>query len=88
MEKIEPWVFKGRETPTRLKRMTLRAFSEGMITPDKAEQICLGCCESIEENMEDKIHYSPRDTTVRLKYDFLTLEPIRVFLRSLNEGWK
>ena len=45
--KIEPFEFRGNETPSRLKQMTLRAFSEGVISAERAEQIIPGCTEPI-----------------------------------------
>ncbi len=45
----EPVEFAGREHPTRLRQMTLRALAEGLITPEKAEQFFPGRAEGIEE---------------------------------------
>jgi len=47
--KKEPVEFAGRERPTRLRQMTLRALAEGLITSEKAEQFCPRCTEGIEE---------------------------------------
>jgi hypothetical protein len=38
----EEFDFKGHEQPTRLKQMTLRALSEGIISQEQAERICPG----------------------------------------------
>ena len=46
--KREPVEFKGDEEPTRLKQMTLRALAEGLITRDRASQLCPGCIEQQE----------------------------------------
>lgn len=40
--KKEPVEFRGRESPMRLRQMTLRALAEGMITPTKAEEFSSG----------------------------------------------
>ncbi len=40
--KQEPVDFEGHEVPFRLVQMTLRALSEGVITPDQAERLCQG----------------------------------------------
>ena len=45
--KVEPVGFQGNETPSRLKQMTLRAFSEGVISAQRAEQIIPGCTEKL-----------------------------------------
>ncbi len=38
--KAEPVQFAGDEKPTRLRQMTLRALAEGIITEERAEQLC------------------------------------------------
>ncbi len=47
-KKMEPVPFHGKEDPTRLRLMTLRALAEGLITRDRAEQICPGCTRELE----------------------------------------
>jgi len=39
----ESLIPRGKEHPTRLKQMTLRALTEGLITPEKAQELCPGC---------------------------------------------
>ncbi|WIG60507.1 MAG: hypothetical protein OJF49_003255 [Ktedonobacterales bacterium] len=39
----EPVACEAPEEPTRLKQMTLRAFAEGIITEERALQLCPGC---------------------------------------------
>lgn len=46
-KKTEPFTFHGNETPSRLKQMTLRAFSEGTISATRAEQIVPGCTQAM-----------------------------------------
>jgi len=46
--KKEPIEYNGEELPTKLKQMTLRALSEGIITPIKAEELCPGCKKDIQ----------------------------------------
>ncbi len=41
--KEEPYTFDGQEEPTRLKQMTLHALAEGIITEERALQLCPGC---------------------------------------------
>jgi Zn-dependent peptidase ImmA (M78 family)/transcriptional regulator with XRE-family HTH domain len=41
--KREPVEYRGNEAPSLLRQMALRAVSEGIITSDKAEEICPGC---------------------------------------------
>jgi Zn-dependent peptidase ImmA (M78 family) len=41
----EPVSFQGQEQPTRLQQMTLRALAEGIVTMEKAEELCPGCVE-------------------------------------------
>ncbi len=48
MKKIEPDDHPVREEPQKLKLMTLRAHAEGMITKDKAEELCPGCVKELE----------------------------------------
>ncbi|MGH2484399.1 MAG: helix-turn-helix domain-containing protein [Ktedonobacterales bacterium] len=40
MRKSEPYDLPGRETPTRLQQMTLHALAEGLITEEKALEVC------------------------------------------------
>lgn len=40
--KKEPIEYVGNETPVKLKQMTHRALSEGIITQEKAEELCPG----------------------------------------------
>ena len=47
-KKMEPVPFHGKEEPSRLKLMTLRALAEGLITGDRAEQLCQGCTRALE----------------------------------------
>jgi Zn-dependent peptidase ImmA (M78 family)/transcriptional regulator with XRE-family HTH domain len=42
-KKIEPVSFEGKEEPSRLKLMTLRALAEGVISKERAEMVCPGC---------------------------------------------
>lgn len=42
-KRVEPVKFEGNEEPTRLRLMTLRGIAEGLISPQRAEQICPGC---------------------------------------------
>lgn len=46
-KKVEPYGFNGNETPSRLRQMTLRAYAEGVISTDRAEQISPGCTGKI-----------------------------------------
>ncbi|MCL4850541.1 MAG: ImmA/IrrE family metallo-endopeptidase, partial [Bryobacteraceae bacterium] len=41
--KTEPVSYEGNEKPTRLHQMTLRALAEGIISTEKAEELCPGC---------------------------------------------
>lgn len=43
MRKSEPYPLRGSETPTRLRQMTLHALAEGLITEEKALEICPEC---------------------------------------------
>lgn len=45
-KKAEPFIFHGNETPSRLKQMTLRAYSEGIISATRAEQIIPGSTQA------------------------------------------
>ncbi|HZC04418.1 MAG TPA: XRE family transcriptional regulator [Ktedonobacterales bacterium] len=38
--KEEPYTFEGREEPQRLRQMTLRALAEGVITEERARELC------------------------------------------------
>jgi len=44
----EPFPFHCQEEPTRLKQMTLRALAEGIITSERAEELCSGCIGGIK----------------------------------------
>ena len=43
--KQEPVLFQGDEEPTKLKQMTLHALAEGVITRERASQLCPGGIE-------------------------------------------
>jgi Zn-dependent peptidase ImmA (M78 family)/transcriptional regulator with XRE-family HTH domain len=47
----EPMAYVGQETPMRLKQMTLRAFAEGIITPERAAVLCPGCLPADENGV-------------------------------------
>lgn len=47
-KRAEPVQYQGDETPSQLRRLTLRAFSEGLIGTDQAERLSPGCLESQE----------------------------------------
>jgi Zn-dependent peptidase ImmA (M78 family)/transcriptional regulator with XRE-family HTH domain len=52
--KNEPVPFHGREKPSRLRQMTLRALAEGLITPDRAKQIFPECAKVIGEEPSER----------------------------------
>lgn len=60
---FEPYSYEGIEVPTRFRQMTLYAVSEGIITPNKAEELLPGCTEEVEaESAEEQIsHLSPSE---------------------------
>ncbi len=45
--KQEPVMFPGAEEPMKLKQMTLHALAEGVITRERAAQLCPGCVEQM-----------------------------------------
>ncbi len=51
----EPVEYIGKEEPIRLKQMTLHALAEGIITPEKANQLCPGAVVDSEEEHEQCI---------------------------------
>ncbi len=53
----------GYEQPTRLKQMTLRALSEGIISQEQAERICKGSTKGISTVVEkhEGTRRSPRE---------------------------
>ena len=55
--------FMGYEQPTRLKQMTLRALSEGIISQEQAERICKGSTEGVSTVVEklEGVRRSPRE---------------------------
>jgi len=58
--KEEPVPYKGKEIPTLLKQMALRALSEGLITAEKAKEICPGCTEEMQPAKKGKEVMSAR----------------------------
>jgi hypothetical protein len=44
----EPVEFVGDEKPQRLLQMTLRAVTEGIISSERAEQVCPGCTVGVK----------------------------------------
>ena len=47
-KKVEPIPFEGKEEPSRLKLMTLRALAEGVISRERAEMVCPGVCADVD----------------------------------------
>ncbi|MEM1098103.1 MAG: ImmA/IrrE family metallo-endopeptidase [Planctomycetota bacterium] len=45
----EPVQYEGREQPQRLKQLAARAFAEGVITQERAEQVCPGVTQDLIE---------------------------------------
>ncbi|HUT04039.1 MAG TPA: XRE family transcriptional regulator [bacterium] len=64
--KEEPVGFNGNEEPTRLEQLTLRALSEGIITPWMAEELCPGCTAGVEQE-------EPEPRRANLPSEFLKL---------------
>ncbi len=59
--KKEPVEYEGREVPTRLKQMVLRALSEGLITSEKADELCPGYADEIQSRKtQEKIFTASR----------------------------
>ena len=52
--KKEPVDFQGDEEPTKLKQMTLHALAEGVITRERAAQLCPGCIEQTDSAAESE----------------------------------
>ncbi|MBW1862191.1 MAG: hypothetical protein JRJ02_07435 [Deltaproteobacteria bacterium] len=50
----EPIQYRGEEIPTKLKQMTLRAFSEGIISAHKAEELCPAWKRDIQPTLSEK----------------------------------
>lgn len=63
MRKREPaeYDFVGDEEPTRLQQMALYALAEGIITPDKAEELCPGSTAETEKDEGEPGPISPID---------------------------
>ena len=59
----EPVEYEGDETPTRLRQMILYALSEGIITQEKADELCPGCTSDFESPAvtELKMQISPKE---------------------------
>jgi len=47
--RIEPVQYVGREKPQRLKQLAARAFAEGVITQERAEQLCPGVTKEMTD---------------------------------------
>ncbi len=45
----EPVEFKGQERPRKLRQLTVRALAEGMLSAARAERICPGVTQEVEE---------------------------------------
>lgn len=59
--KKEPFELTGSEKPVRLKQLTLRALSEGIIGEERAAKICPDCLEEFkDEKSETDMEYSPK----------------------------
>ncbi|HEY7341335.1 MAG TPA: XRE family transcriptional regulator [Ktedonobacterales bacterium] len=56
--KEEPYTFDGQEEPTRLKQMTLHALAEGMITEERALQLCPSCLTPQHTNKPAEHRYT------------------------------
>lgn len=59
--KQEPVQLDGTEEPVRLKQMTLRAFSERLITEGKALELCPGCVTPQPASRAPGQRYTARD---------------------------
>lgn len=61
MRKSEPYTLPGREMPIRLRQMTLHAFAEGLITEEKALEICPGCITPAQSERAPGQRYTARE---------------------------
>ncbi len=74
MKKVEPDDHPVSEEPHKLTLMTLRALAEGMITKEKAEELCAECIKELEEKgirspMKKKTARSPLEMLMLPKKD-------------------
>jgi Zn-dependent peptidase ImmA (M78 family) len=53
--KSEPYPYAGDEKPARLLQMTVRAFTEGIITRERAEQVCPGCTTPMPGQPDERV---------------------------------
>ena len=60
-KKQEPVSFHGEEQPIKLRQMTLRALAEGIITPERADELCPGCGEPRREPTSPRPYLSARE---------------------------
>lgn len=60
-KKIEPTEFHGNEEPSRLRLMTLRALSEGLISVERAEELCPGCSGRFDRAATTPCRLSPSE---------------------------
>jgi Zn-dependent peptidase ImmA (M78 family)/transcriptional regulator with XRE-family HTH domain len=61
MRTSEPYALHGFERPTRLRQMTLHALAEGLITEEKALEICPECITPAQPTRATGQRYSARD---------------------------
>lgn len=59
--KIEPYRFEGDEEPVRLKQLTLHALAEGIITEERAQELCPGCLPPQEAPRPAEQRYTARE---------------------------
>lgn len=51
----EPVQYEGREQPQRLKQLAARAFAEGVITQERAEQLCPGVTQDLTDSITEAV---------------------------------
>jgi len=57
----EPYALEGTEEPTRLRQMTLRALAEGVITEEKALELCPDCVTPEPQAQPEGRQYTARE---------------------------
>lgn len=59
--KAEPYTFEGQEEPQRLRQMTLHAFAEGVITEERAHELCPGAVSPQPASRLPERRYTARE---------------------------
>ena len=84
--KAEPFDYIGKEEPSRLKQMTLRAVAEGLISEDQGRIVCPDCFQDLPT--PDKKPYPSARDLLRLPLEERNRIVAEMFEQSADEDFE